>query len=168
MNNYICIDGKKAELTEEQLKALGIEIKEDNIFELNYNKTFYFINSCGQIVPNTPTIIFNDSKESLHEVANYYTDKELLQQRAYEETLNRLLWRYSMEHDGDKINWNADLRSIYCIRYDHKLKRYDWATATDFFSTFGAPYFYSKEVAKNAIKEIVEPFMRDHPDFIPR
>ena len=45
MKNYICIDGKKAELTEEQLKALGIEIKEDNIFELNYDKAFYFINN---------------------------------------------------------------------------------------------------------------------------
>lgn len=164
MKNYICIDGKKAELTEEQLKALGIEMKKDNIFELNYDKTFYFINSCGQIVPNTLTIIFNDSKESLHEVANFCTDKELLQQRAYEEILNRLLWRYSMEHDGDKIDWDKPTDKYY-IYYNYRAKMYDWRI-TNSLRELGAPCFYSKETAINAIKEIIEPFMRDHPDFI--
>ena len=165
MKNYICIDGKKAELTEEQLKALGIEIKKDNVFELvDYNGVRYYINSFGEI-QNTPFADHADKK--LHEVANYCTDKELLQQRAYEETLNRLLWRYSMEHDGDKIDWNDFFNNKYCIHYDHKLKKYG-GMARGFISSLGTPYFYSLEVAKNAIKEIVEPFMRDHPDFIPR
>ena len=159
MKNYICIDGKKAELTEEQLKALGIEIKEDNIFGLNCDKPFYYINSLGQVVPNI--WISQDNYEPLHKVANYCTDKDLLQQRAYEETLNRLLWRYSMEHDGDKIDWNDSLNNKYFIRYDHELKKYDWAMATGFISSLGTPYFYSLEMVKNAIKEIVEPFMRD-------
>ena len=33
MTNYICINGQKAELTEEQLKALGIELPKANPFE---------------------------------------------------------------------------------------------------------------------------------------
>lgn len=165
MKNYICIDGKKAELTEEQLKALGIEIKEDSIFELNRDKVANYINAFGQVV-STNYIISKDNYKSLHEVANYCTDKELLQQRAYEETLNRLLWRYSMEHDGDKIDWNKPTYKYY-IWYDPKLKQYnDWGTSS--WCWVGLPCFYSKRTAKNAIEEIVEPFMRDHPDFIPR
>ena len=160
MKNYICIDGKKAELTEEQLKALGIEIKEDSVFELKLdNKVQYYIDCFGEIHASS----FSDNgNRHLHKVANYCTDKELLQQRAYEETLNRLLLRYSMEHDGDKIDWN---NYKYYIYYSHKTKRYDW-TVTMTYCTIGIPYFYSEETVINAIKEIVEPFVRDHPDFI--
>ena len=32
MTNYICINGKKAELTEEQLKLLGIELPNESPF----------------------------------------------------------------------------------------------------------------------------------------
>lgn len=162
MKNYICIDGKKAELTSKQLKALGIEIKEDNIFELRLDdKVQYYIDCFGEVHASP----FSDNgNKHLHEVANYCTDKELLQQRALQETLNRLLWRYSMEHDGDKIDWNDYSTSKYYICYNHQLQIYD-CYSLGWSSTFGAPYFYSKEVAKNAIKEIVEPFMREHPEF---
>ena len=51
MDNYIVINGKKAELTEEQLKALGIEIKKkrNNPFnsELKYEDEYFIIDEQG-------------------------------------------------------------------------------------------------------------------------
>ena len=54
MDNYICINGKKAELTAEQLKALGIELPKPSPFERvgNTANTFcnyYFISSTGSV-----------------------------------------------------------------------------------------------------------------------
>ena len=40
MKNYICINGKKAELTEEQLCALGICIKEKKLADIAVGETF--------------------------------------------------------------------------------------------------------------------------------
>lgn len=40
--NYIVINGKKAELTEEQLRALGIEKEKNNPFE-RVNKGGHFL-----------------------------------------------------------------------------------------------------------------------------
>ena len=42
MENYIVINGKKDELTLEQLEALGIEIETPNVFtEVNNDKAYY-------------------------------------------------------------------------------------------------------------------------------
>ncbi len=40
MKNYICIDGKKAELTEEQLRALGIGIEVKKLADIPVGETF--------------------------------------------------------------------------------------------------------------------------------
>ena len=40
MKNYICINGKKAELTEEQLRALNIGIKEKKLADIAVGETF--------------------------------------------------------------------------------------------------------------------------------
>lgn len=171
MKNYICINGKKAELTEEQLKALGIELPKRNPFERVVNNTvndfygYYFITSMGSINEAIDHGLQNGNvnDDQRYQVANYCTDRDLIQQRAYYETLNRMLWRYSMEHNGDKINWNLGVtqRKYYILRDGNK-----------FVVTWGytcrhpsATYFISQCVAEAAIKEIIEPFMEAHPDF---
>lgn len=162
MTNYICINGQKAELTEEQLKALGIELPKVNPFERvkNYDdeRTVYFINSMGNVQSGWC------DNNSHYNVGNYCTDKSLMKQRALHETLNRLLWRYSMEHDGDKIDWNNDNQPKYYIYCDHCIKKY----SVDFCrqnNRFGCVHFTSHETANNAIKEIIDPFMKAHPEF---
>ena len=163
MENYIVINGRKAELTEEQLKALGIEVKKESPFDrVNEGDQFYYITYSGKVI-STGEVNANSDNVS-HKVANYCTDKDLLQQQAYRETLNRLLWRYSMEHDGDKIDWNNSEYKKYSIYYDNRHKEFD----TTYFNTIkylGVVYFHTRETAENAIEEIVKPFMEEHPDF---
>ncbi len=172
MTNYICINGKKAELTEEQMKALGIELPKANPFERVVNHTtndfygYYFINSVGAVdntvdhgLPNG-----NGTDDIRFRTANYCTDKAIMEQRALHETLNRLLWRYSMEHDGDKINWNCRNSKKYFIYYNHVSGNYGIDGKYD-FNFVADVYFYRYEIAENAIKEIIEPFMKAHPEF---
>lgn len=87
-----------------------------------------------------------------------------MEQRALHETLNRLLWRYSMRHDLDKIDWSDSNKSKYKIYYKASDDSWDVDENT-LFATEGAIYFLTEEAAKSAIKEIVIPFITEHPDF---
>lgn len=163
--NYIVINGKRAELTEEQLKQLGIEVPKASPFaRVAKGKTFYDIDGMGQVHGVTESGAKDGLGAMYFNVANYCTNKEMMEQRALHETLNRLLWRYSMEHEGDKIDWNNVDFNRFVINYAHDDK-YFVVDSWYVYQQLGAVYFHTKEAAKAAIKEIVEPFMKAHPEF---
>ena len=161
MDNYICINGKKAELTEEQLEKLGIELPKANPFERAKKGTKYFSivqdGTVGWYYENMS--VFD---RGCFNAANYCIDESLMEQRALYEILNRRLWRYSMEHDGDKINWNRDEEKYY-IFFHTSTK--EWIIASICHSWDFAVFFYSREIAGKAIKEVVIPFIKKNPEF---
>ncbi len=146
--NYIVINGKRAELTEAQLKQLGIEVPKANPFERSHGN-YYFITSYGNINEATEK---NSGSDSLrHEAANYCTDKAIMEQRALYETLHRLLWRYAMENGGE---------GNYEICHNGN----EFLVKNTIYKYFGQT-FSTYKIAQSAIKEIVEPFMKEHPEF---
>lgn len=163
--NYIVINGKRAELTEEQMKALGIEVKKDPFARGVLGEEYWFVNSKGRLdfyVENG-----DSADDAIFAIANYCTDKALMEQRALHETLNRLLWRYSMQHDGEKIGWckrgrrnNSNFKIFFC----HSVSRLE-VKSNDDYQTIGAVYFVDKATAQAAIEEVVKPFMEQHPEF---
>ena len=163
LKNYICIDGKKVELTEEQLKVLGIELKKVNPFERVDNEMYYTITSSGKL--HSTMDINHDVDRDRYNVANYCTDENLMQQRALHETLDRLLWRFSMENGGDEIDWNDQNQCKYFMQYSY------WNDKLEIGSTCGIKeqgreHFISREIVQRAIDEIVKPFMAEHPEFV--
>ena len=158
--NYIVINGKRAELTEEQLKQLGIEVPKTNPFErvcshANEFYSYYYISSSGNVCESVDSGYCNGNGtiDMRHKVANYCTDKSLMEQRALHETLNRLLWRYAMEHGGhgnSTVAYNPE-RDRFLIQGAHY--------------KYLEPSFKTCKTAEAAIKEIVEPFMAEHPEF---
>lgn len=158
MTNYICINGKKAELTEEQMKALGIEVPKASPFNRAKGQQYYYIASKGIVDMLREEDDLTDN--TLYDIANYCTDRYIMEQRALHETLNRLLWRYSMTHKENIID-----NKVYSIKYNHDSKELvsGWVHYKSLY--IGEIAFDTKEIANNAIKEIVEPFMKEHPDF---
>ena len=163
MKNYICIDGKKAELTEEQLKALGIEIEKKSPFKRDLGLTYYHIMNTGKLAENTDN--FADLDNEKFKVANYCTDENLMKQRALKETLSRLLWRFSMENGGDKIDWNDNNHNKYKIWLEIDSGDFE-VGLNSYYKEQGTEYFISEEIAQKAIDEIVIPFMQEHPEFV--
>ena len=161
---YLEIDGKRTKLTDEQLKALGLyeEPKNSPFDRVEIKDNYYLINSCGEL-ESVRDYYWNSDKKR-YDVANYCTDKSLMQQRALHETLNRLLWRFSMENDGDKICWNKSSNN-WCLFMNESSKRVE-VTYNTYMKFECSVYFYTKEIAEKAIKEVVEPFMEKHPDLI--
>lgn len=69
-----------------------------------YDEEYYFIKSDGGVEVETESNSFCDDEH--HKVANYCADRELTCQRNLHETLNRLLWRFSLENGGDS-EWDG-------------------------------------------------------------
>ena len=167
MDNYICIDGVKVLLNDSQISELRAvlgkrETKKSLFFERQHHTDkYYYIDTSGE-VRNAREL--GGSFDSVrHDNANYCTDEELLKQRALEEILVRRLWRYSMEHGGDKIDWSDD-QCKYAIYYDAKIGLF-YTTSNITCQIINTTYFVDYETAINAIKEVVEPFMKEYPGF---
>ena len=160
--NYLMLDGKRVDLTEEQIEKLGLKVEKDIFERVKYNENYYFIDSCGDVVSSKENAVYADFGR--YASGNYCKDIKLMQQRAWHETLDRLLWRFSMQNDGDKIDWSKCNPKKYHIFYNNAFKTFD----IDFNNTDKANvvYFYSEKIAKRAIDEIVIPFMKEHPYFV--
>ena len=167
MDNYICIDGVKVLLNDSQISELRAifekkETKKSPLFERqSYDDKYYCINSTGKV--DTSFEAGRNVDSIRHDNANYCTDEELLKQRALEEILARRLWRYSMEHGGDKIYW-SDGQCKYVIYYDAEDGLF-YTTSNTICQTINTTYFVDRETALNAIKEVVEPFIKEYPGF---
>lgn len=154
MENYLVLNGKRIDLTQEQIKQLGLEIKKKSPFDRVENEDYFFIDYTGNID------CFTDNQytdERLFITANYCTDKELLTARSKEEILSRLLWRFSMENGGDGIDWQDKNQAKWHILHDKFNDK--WITTYQIMhGVSGAVYFIDVEVAQRAIDEIVKPF----------
>ena len=153
------------ELTKEQYEKIKDQLglgKEISPFDrVEHGGNYYFIGNSGEICD-----VFDDTNFALkrYNIANYSTDKQLMQQRAYYEILNRLLWRFSMMNGGSEIDWDNKNQTKYSIYYNFACNMW----STNYFlhtSKYFEPYFISEEVAERAIDEIIKPFMEKHPDF---
>lgn len=168
MDNYICIDGVKVLLDDSQISELRAilekgETEKNSPFKRQHlNNDYYYINGFGEVSDARES---GDSFDSVrHDNANYCTDEELLDQRALEEILARRLWRYSMEHDGDKLDWSNSQQNKFAI-YCSGSNGLFYITTNAISQTINTTYFVDREIALNAIKEVVEPFMKEYPSF---
>ena len=170
LDNYIILNGQKVLLSDSQISELRAALEKSEKKELvkvspferqSYGSNYYCINSMGKV--NVFSELNSDCDSIRHDYANYCTDEELLKQRALEEILARRLWRYSMEHDGDKCDWGRS-NAKYSIYYDHEDEAF-YITQNLISQTLNASYFSTEKAALNAIKEIIEPFMKEYPDF---
>lgn len=160
----LTIDGKEAQLTDEQLKALGVEsnkrinpfetvVRFEDYYSVEKNNEVYAYMDTGSLVDN-----------QLYDAANYFNDKSFANQVALHQLLYRKLLKYAYENGyEDTSKWDGRNRHL-AIRYDGVCN----AFTTYDHNMYKAQevYFSSEEGAKRAIKEVVKPFMEEHPDFV--
>ena len=164
--NYIVINGKKAELTEEQLKELGIEVetKRKNPFErVEQYVNYYRITSANCIDGYVEN--FDGTDNRLYDVANYFNDDRFAKQVALHQLLYRKLLKFAYDNGcEDTAEWDCCNRHYHII-YSFNDKDFDF-DGNDAFKRQGTVYFSSEEAAERAIKEVVEPFVKEHPEFV--
>lgn len=159
-DNYAVINGKRIELTDEQVKALGIERK--NPFErLTKYSSYYRVTDANQVDDYVET--FDGTDNRLYDVANYFNDKSFANQVALHQLLYRKLLKFAYDNGLEDNEWN-DRNDHWYIFYSYADECFDCVRNNGFKSQ--SVYFSSPEGANRAIKEVVEPFMKEHPEFV--
>lgn len=166
MDNYIVINGKKAELTEEQLKALGIEVekKRNNPFNSELkDEDIHFIITEG--VKSSYYDPITD-KHRLNNV-NSFNNKDFANQIYLHELLNRKLLKYAWDNEAEDCEWSGyNNKTYYYIFFDCLDSVFSIANIFIKHKNQGTVYFSKHEVAENAIEDVVKPFMEEHPEFV--
>jgi len=162
--NCIILNGKRAELTEEQLKKLGIEQDKLSVFARARDKETYMFIGGGGDVPETreDSDEIDDARFAAANYVRYCPEGEkLLKQRALHEILSRRLWRFAME--------NGRTNKGKSPQFTIEVGRACSITAVTVHNggdrPIGSVSFADHETAKRAVDEIVQPFLAEHPDF---
>ena len=159
--NYIVINGKKAELTMEQIKALGIEVQKSPFERVKRGEEYYCIKEIGEIYNYYDKGGLFD--ESVYAESNYFNDKVFAKQVALQQLLYRKLLKYAYDTDTiDHQPWDGKAVH-YTVNYPGEvgfaIREWvmTWRPCTVYFKT--------KQGARNAIRDVMEPFIKEHPEF---
>ncbi|MGO5053571.1 hypothetical protein ACTQ6A_13885 [Lachnospiraceae bacterium LCP25S3_G4] len=153
--NYLVINGKKTELTQKQLAQLGIEVKKENPFDVKYEEEAFYINVKRSVEKGTYW-----TKTQAEEYMPC-KDKRLVEERAKQERLSRLLWKFAIENDcyvSKEEKKDGEVMK-FTICFDSGENKY-FVTSYATMIFHGSNVFKSKEVAQRAIDEVIRPFER--------
>ena len=128
--------------------------------ERKIGNCYWYINSIGEVEYSVDRT--EDMAKDRYNVGNYCRNKRKMEQRALHETLNRLLWQFSEVNGGDS-EWNKSNIHYYVV-YDEIDKNFE-IISNVVVKILNQIYFNSTEVAEKAIKEVIEPFIKNHPEF---
>lgn len=156
------INGKEVKLTDDQLKMLGIEVdtKRNNPFD-RVNDTYFCITSDNKISFHTDDDGTYD--RSLYNTVNYFNDEHFANQVALHQLLYRKLLKFAYDNECVDGEW-GEMSDHYSIFYAHRMHRFMVDVNGECQSD--GVYFSTEEAAERAIKEVIEPFMKEHPDFV--
>lgn len=153
--NYIVINGKRAELTKEQMEQLGIEVKGNKRWRANLKEKFWFIADSNEVDNKLDYYtVYDDFRYYSH---NYFRTKEKAETYARVLKTEMLLKKYADEHN-QRFHYEQ-----YFIVYDGSR---DGRCGIDSCDTMCEEprtiWFSSKEIAKNAIDEIGEGRIKEY------
>lgn len=150
--NYIVINGKKAELTEEQLQQLGIEVGKDKRWRAEETAVYYFTTDTGKVGVGREYLMNVDNIR--YDTHNYFKTKEEAEEYAEVLEIKRQLIKFADEHNGE-IDWKDASNPKYFIAYSFDTCRLfiDWCYTKKLGEQI---WFSSKEVALKAIDTIGE------------
>ena len=161
----LTIDGKEVQLTDEQLKVLGIEPekKRKNPFKRVAEDEVYFqIGIDGDVFS-----LYEDRTTSDEEAVlcvNYFNDEAFAKQVSLRQLLYRKLLKYAYDNEFEDEEWNGTNMHAYII-YNFTRKDYDIRWTRDEKEP-GTVYFKTPTRATAALNEVVMPFVKEHPEFV--
>ena len=142
---------------------LGIKGKWSNPFSrVKKDKVFYSVSGNGEVLSFLEDGNYAD--DELEKCANYFNNKNVATQIALHQLLNRKLLKFAYENEyNDDADWNV--RNIHWgIYYDYEKHMFD--SDCHGLRKFDGVWFSSKDGADYAIKEVIEPFVKEHPEFV--
>lgn len=159
--NYLVLDGKRMELTEEQKRLLNITMRKNPFAPVEKGETYYYINKEG-LIDNYPNR--EDSVDiSLEKSCNHFNDEAFAEQVTLHQLLYRKMLKFAWDNGyEDTPEWNGE-NSHWRVYYDSDTKRFVVSSNESYKQQ--SVYFSSKEGAECAIEKVIKPFIADYPEF---
>ena len=162
MDNYAVINGKRVELTDEQVNALGIEERKNPVERVEPGDDYYYVSSNNDVGVYTDS--YDGMDDRLYVVSNYFNDKDFAEQVALHQLLYRKLLKFLYDNGyEDTAKWDSNNLHYY-IFYSHI--RDMFGIRSDYDGKSQNVYFSSEEGALRAIREVIKPFVKEHPEFV--
>lgn len=144
-------NGKEVELSKE-LKQQLEKVIDDNTKENPYREPYigqscYYIDYTGEVC-STYFYGSEDDGKSFN-IFRIFLDKEIAEKEAFRDKVDKELLKFSMEHDGYKIDWD-NYTDKYYIYYNSEEDDIWWTTERRVRNQ-GTTYFYSEEIVNQAI-----------------
>lgn len=159
----LTIDGKEVQLTNEQLRVLGVIERGNHPFErAYYGCRYYYVSSFGDVDSYCDDRSEGDRK--FFEAANYFSTQPFAEQVALHQLLYRKLLKFAYDNGCTDKEWDGTNVHVYII-YNSTKKDYDTRWTRDEKEP-GTVYFKSTAWATAALNEVVMPFIKEHPDFV--
>lgn len=146
--NYIVINGKRAELTKEQMEQLGIEVEKDKRWRAKANKVYWHVTSYNHAEPSWA--VNSNHDDFRYYSHNYFRTEEEAKTYARVLETEMLLKRYADEHNEKFGDYKC------CIIWLLKDNKYQIEFVSSYVHRPRIVFFSSKEITQNAIKEIGE------------
>lgn len=144
--NYIVINGKKIELTKEQMKQLGVEVEENKRWRAADGGQYWFVDSNNEVRSDMEYRYNYDSFRYYSH--NYFQTKKEAEIYARVLKTETLLKKYADEHNKEFINFKYYL---LCAKLTNELQ-------IDFLTSYARRprtiFFSSREIIQDAIEEI--------------
>ena len=157
--NYIVINGKKAELTEDQLRALGIEPIKNKRWRARKDdicRTYYYV-SCDGRAYSAPELE-DDTADFRYNSHNYFKTRDRAKQHAAVLETEMLLKKFADEYnDFDEYVHYEKFYLAYIE--DSPISIYSASIRTGNARTI---WFSTKEIAEQAIEEIGEDRIKEY------
>lgn len=155
--NYIVINGKRAELTEEQLEKLGIKVSNNKRWRGNLHEKYYRVDTFNQV--SSLQDINNDYDTWLYNSHNYFETAEEAEKYARVLETEMLLRKYADKHNED-MPWDGRCRHyFFYYNVPSNVVCIDYYTCSKEAREI---YFSSREIAKAAIEKIGEERIKEY------
>lgn len=145
------------------MKQLGIEVEEkrNNPFNdnLKVNDRFYYIRDDGVV----DEYYYIREDDCINKV-NCFNDKDFAKQVCLHELLNRKLLKYAWDNEAEADTIMFEDKPKYYIAQNVVFPIF--TVLVQYQTKCADIYFSEQKVAENAIKDVVEPFMKEHPEFV--
>lgn len=164
--DYSVVHGVKIIMTDEQSNQVGACLglsttlnpynDEQRLGEYYYTQGAYGIES--QKFTNAEF-----DKEMIAQT-NSYNNEDYAKQRYLHDLLYRKLDKYAWDNNAEDGPWDGQTTLHYYIFYNIKDCAFEVTPGTN--CKRQDVYFSDGEIAEHAIKDVIEPFMEEHPEFI--
>lgn len=158
-NNKSIINALQAAIETIENKEDSEKLNKTPFDRVKNEKKYYFIDGLDNIYRWTEKEDKYD--KGYYECSNYFNDKKFADQVMLHQRLFRKLLKFKLERDI------ADKNIGYCFFVNLNEMNVPYIDETFIANrNCNGVYFNERSTAELALKEVVEPFLEEHPDFI--